>query len=268
MFGLRPPLCSSLLFLFLLPSDRQPTQDGPGPYCSFQCRDAVEQPLVDDLDDEVIYHRAFDAPHAQWSGNGTAGILAWAAEIPSLSPPLPPRPRSPDKSPSERSRLPKLLRSYRRSAPPALGVTLPTTIPHSPAYPIATPRQQSTFRSSLSLESLGKQSLLSALTDSSLTTPVSTLPLGVPWTKPSFFGTLATHVRSWVAPSPLVASSPVITCDHPHLSPTAGKQHGTQQPKFTLFTQRLLDGSDTAWRLQTTILVAEPRSEGRKPACT
>ncbi|KAG6868789.1 hypothetical protein C0993_010419 [Termitomyces sp. T159_Od127] len=235
-------------------------QDGPGPYCSFQCRDDAEQVLVDDLDDDAIYRRAFHAPHARWSGNGPAGIAAWAADIPPLT-------RSRSSSPERSRRLPKLLRSHRRPAPPALGVTLPTTVLPSPAYPISTPRPQSTFCSSLSLESLGKQSLLSVLTESSLATPTSTFPLGVPSTKPSFFGTLATHVRSWVAPSPLVASSPVVYRDHPHLSPIAAKQHETQ-PKLTLFAQRPFDGPDTVWKLQTTILVAEPRSRGRNPART
>ncbi|KAG6897108.1 hypothetical protein C0992_004040 [Termitomyces sp. T32_za158] len=241
--------------------------DSPGPYC-LQCQDAVEQFLLDDLDDEAIRHRAFDAPHAQWSGNGPAGIAAWAAEIHSLTPVSPPCSSYSSKSPPpDQSRLPKLLRSYRSPAPPALGVTHPITALPSPACPISTPRQQSTFCSSLSLESLGKQSLLSALTDSSLATPASALPLGVPWTKPSFFDTLATHVRSWVAPSSLVASSPAVSRDHPHLSLTAAKQHETQ-PKFTLLAQRFFDGPDTAWRFQTTILVAEPRTRGRSPART
>ncbi|KAG5340931.1 hypothetical protein C0989_012444 [Termitomyces sp. Mn162] len=225
--------------------------------------DSAERPLIDDLDDEVIYHRVFDAPHSQWTGNGAAGILAWASEIPpSLASP-PPRPRT-------ASSLPKLLRSNRCTAPPALGVTAPPSVIPSPTYPITTtPRQQSTFCSSLSLESLGKQSLLSALSESSLATPASTLPLGVPpTTKPSFFGTLATHVRSWVASSsPLVASSPVASPDLPHISSTVAKQH-EPQPKFVLLAQRHIDGPETAWRLQTTILVAEPRSRGRNPSRT
>ncbi|KAG6890296.1 hypothetical protein C0995_009502 [Termitomyces sp. Mi166 len=243
-----------------------PQHDGSGPYCSFECRDSVEQPLLDELDDEVIYHRVFDAPHSMWTGNGAAGIIAWASEIPPSSPPSPPRSPSVSKAPS--ARLPKLLRSHCRPAPPALSVTAPPTILPSSTDPIITPRQQSAFCSSLSLESLGKQSLLSALTESSLATPASTLPLGVPPTKPSFLDTLATHVRSWVTPSsPLVALSPVASRDCPSLSPTAAKPHGPR-PKFTLLAQRHLDGPETAWRLQTTILVAEPRSRGRNPSRT
>ncbi|KAG6819972.1 hypothetical protein H0H93_006875 [Arthromyces matolae] len=196
--------------------------DGEGPFCSDECRNTnpPSQYVVHNDEDHFEYR-------SHWSGNDPAGIHAWAADIPpgssswpssSCSSSPPSSSRSVSKTPSpkpSRTRLPKLLRSYHLPGPPALGFTAPTPMLPSPTNPITTARQSSTFSSSVSLESLGsKHSLLSAPTDSSLATPASTFPLGVPPPKPSFFGTLATHVRSWVAPSAMaIPSSPPLSGD-------------------------------------------------------
>ncbi|KAF8885032.1 hypothetical protein BD779DRAFT_748825 [Infundibulicybe gibba] len=156
--------------------------EGSGPYCSTACQSSSSST------DEFIHHPA-------WVGSkDPAGIIAWAAHIP----PGPPRTMNP-----------------------------PTHSPLSSPQSSSTPkdhRPRWQHIAALSIEtagSIGKTSLLSALTDSPIATPVSARPVPVPQPRPSVFTTLATHVRSWVSPSlpPLNSSRHINSPSWPRLTP-------------------------------------------------
>ncbi|KAG6855950.1 hypothetical protein H0H87_009116 [Tephrocybe sp. NHM501043] len=224
------------------PAPAHSAQDGPGVFCSPQCADSplpCRKPCsACSDDDDVIIH------HVRWTGNDTAGILAWAADIEPTSPALPAPPvppsASPSRTPSQALHIPKLMLLGRRPAPPALSVTAPSTVVPPPSKPLNTALTRTEVCSSLSLQSLGKNSIASAPTDSSLATPPN-LP-SFP-AKQSLLGSLATHVRSWVAPSPL---------DHDF--------HTKHLDHFTvLATSHHPPHSDSPWRISSTILVAQPR---------
>ncbi|KAG6812827.1 hypothetical protein H0H92_016096 [Tricholoma furcatifolium] len=192
--------------------------DGNAPFCSPHCQSNYQHD-----DDQVIYHHV---AHAR-----TADIIAWAAHIP---------PTTTDQS---QHRLPKLLRPHRRPAPPALSVSIPPFAAPSPSRPISThPHKYSACSSSISLASTSEHSLLSAPTESSLATPTSTLPLPIPSHKSSLLGAFASHVRSWVAPSP-VSSLLVSQAFDP---------------------QQI---SESNWKV-SAILVDPPRPRGRKTSRT
>ncbi|KAG6919539.1 hypothetical protein DXG01_005129 [Tephrocybe rancida] len=219
--------------------------DGPGVYCSLECSpDTYYKPSVfynnqeedddDDDDDEVIYHHVNDAPMARWIGNGSAGILAWAADVEPTSPSSPsspcvprsrsaftlavkhhsPRSKTPRPKPASASpvastfRVPKLMQLNRRTALPALSVTLPPHIVPAAARP--SPSPIFTLQQQYPASSTGSLSQASEPTDSSLATP----PLGA-----SLLGAL----RSWVAP----ASEPMVVDSvhhHDGLTPSAAKR--------------------------------------------
>ncbi|EAU90129.1 hypothetical protein CC1G_05667 [Coprinopsis cinerea okayama7 len=202
------------------------------PYCSWECRPRAgpsnlcsyphqelsydaelddEQSLNDD--DDAIYHTVNDVSHHY------SGIEAWAAAIPAGAPCEEPRPvpakrsrppsvrssRSSISSPTSVStvtyRPPELLKPH-RPVPPTLCMSTPRTVPSSPSLPIVTPQQQiaefSTAAYSGGTMSTGHTSI-----ESSLATPASTKALPFSDRKSSsMLDSIASHVRSWVAPSP------------------------------------------------------------------
>ncbi|GLB43448.1 hypothetical protein LshimejAT787_1303490 [Lyophyllum shimeji] len=268
--------------------------EGSGPYCSPDCQDKAgpsrcyDPPSEyysdnEEFDDEVIYHQVDDTQvHAQWTGNGAAGILAWAAEIPPASPPSAGSSRSCSRTPSRAtsiSRLPKLLRPHRRLAPPALCVSTPQPVVPPPTRPILT-QQYAAFcsRVSLDAESMGKTSIFSGATESSLATPASTLavPIASPRSKSSILGAITTHVRSWVAQtSPAIASPSSPTQPKNRISPATAMAN--EPHKFTIvahtqssfapdLSYSSLDDADLKWRFSTAGPPARerPRARGRK----
>jgi hypothetical protein len=216
--------------------------DGAAPYCSRECLSYddpsplnmfanFEEPLSESASSSSQEHTEFEqfeptpAPTTtSWvTIKGPAGIAAWAADIPLGAPagapasPIaitPTRIRSPlVRSPKSNSpasptlRPPVLLLPHHRPTPPTLCMSTPhTTLPY-PSLPVLTPQQHVTLAAlgpadSVS-PSMGKTSLLSARTESLVATPSSPLALALPSSaKPSVLGALATHVRSWVSPSP------------------------------------------------------------------
>ena len=221
----RPPL------VLTNPDAHPHLQEGIGPYCSSDCQ-ALAAPVYKGHDTDIIYHSIDVAPvHSRWSGKGPAGIRAWAADIEHGSmadlsrppSPRPPKPRSPRPS---TSRLPALMHRKQRPAPPALSIsTIRPSLP-SPSHPIRTPPQlrPAEFLNH-SQDSIGKASLASGATESTLATPASS-SLSVPVTphhqKSSVFAALATHVCSWVAPTPAALAS------------ASGNRKNTSKSKFTV----------------------------------
>lgn len=151
---------------------------------------------------------------SRWLGNDSAGIAAWAADIPPNAPPptvnvssLPEQVRSqPPQAPHRSYRAPpNLLNSSRRVAPPCLS-TLPTDSSHP--SPIVTPsRVSSAGQSALHRKNStpSKSSSKSAQTESPVSTPSSShqpsLPIFCPSRKSSVLGDMYINVRSWVSPS-------------------------------------------------------------------
>ncbi|RDB20817.1 hypothetical protein Hypma_011959 [Hypsizygus marmoreus] len=269
---------------------------GSGPYCSTDCQDRAgpstpnyspfcsysdKRSDDDSDDDEVIYHHVDDAMvHAHWRGNGAAGILAWAAEIPACTPSgsiYAHSSSSKTTSPSaSTSRLPKLLRPNQRPAPPALCVSTPRTTLPPPTRPIRTSPQRfygSSANRSADAESDGKTSLLSGATESSLATPASShvVPIIPSKDRPSVLGAIAGHVRSWVTPtSPLVASpssqthykqritAASVIQDEPHKFTIVAHTH--RSPAFYP-SESSFDDEVAAWKVSSTILVDAPRAK-------
>ncbi|EDR05530.1 uncharacterized protein LACBIDRAFT_294788 [Laccaria bicolor S238N-H82] len=173
-------------------------QEGNGPYCSFNCKHLAGP------DDEE---------------NNSAAIIAWASGIPLGPAGIPRGPPSPPPSPpvhssssstysfsSSACRPPQLLRPH-RPVPPTLCMTTPTTAaPPSSTIPIQTSHKPLTCPSILSLsefKSIGNVSVLSGATEASLATPASANPMPISASRnKSFIGSIASHVRSWVSPSP------------------------------------------------------------------
>jgi hypothetical protein len=215
-------------------------KQGSGPYCSPECKHRAP-------------HDYFHVPsHSNY-------ITAWAADIPSNSPTSLPNPSSSSFLP------PNLL----HPVPPTLSITTPRPPASPPSLPIST----STTTAALSispfddLDTFPQSSLLSAATDSSLATPASAHP--VPFSsfkhntgdRPSIFGTLATHVRSWVSPStPIPPSLP----RHRISAPTDSRNHNAlprpQSPHMNLTFSSPSPADDNApvWHLSSTILVDKP----------
>lgn len=213
-------------------------------------------------------------------GNGPAGIMAWAAEIPtstSSGARTPCSERSsisstPSKSLSSSSssafRPPKLLRSHHRPVPPTLCMTTPChTLPSPSSRPILTSQQHF---ASLSLAyssdaySTGKTTALSGATDSSLATPssdqcISVSSLKRPSKQPSILYTIATHVRSWVSVAPPPPASLPSFQSQQSVSECSDTQkftivaHTLPSPDFP-FSPR--EGSIApVWHLSSTIIV-------------
>lgn len=127
----------------------------------------------------------------RWTGNDSAGISAWAADIPYGPPAIPSSSSSPSHSVH---RPPQLLSRHPRIIPPSLckNTSTPRAIP-----PLSTPKP---LRLTVQPSDNGRTSLKSALTESSLATPASSHPIQ----QPLGLGDIYSHVRSWVTPSSLV----------------------------------------------------------------
>ncbi|KAH6916198.1 hypothetical protein BKA70DRAFT_1368430 [Coprinopsis sp. MPI-PUGE-AT-0042] len=204
--------------------------NGASPYCSSECRfragpsrlpsyEDIQAHISDDepsefdlaADDEII-DEAADDDHV-YTSHHYAGIEAWAAAIPAgASAHFPPPSRPPSakssRTPSIASfstrcsptsvstvvyRPPNLLKPH-RAVPATLCMSKASPKPSSPSLPIITPQQQLGGRTS---------------PESSLATPASSKALQFgERNRSSSSGVLkgiASHVRSWVAPSPLSA---------------------------------------------------------------
>ena len=200
MLDLRQTHCKYLFFhRFSLPV-LIVLQEGNGPYCSFNCKH-----LAGPDDDE----------------NNSAAIIAWASGIPLGPAGIPLGPHSPSPPPpapvhssssstysfsSSACRPPQLLRPH-RPVPPTLCMSTPATAaPSSPTVPIQTSHKPLTCPSILTLsefKSIGNLSFLSGATEPSIATPASANPMPISASRnKSFIGCIASHVRSWVSPSP------------------------------------------------------------------
>jgi len=202
-------------------------QEGTGPYCSAGCQsDEAPSPSVltpfhldspsefyhgGNEDNESIYHQFQAAPKSRWAGNDSAGIIAWATDIPSGAPAGAPSPDegifNPSPTPLPAFRPPKLLIPHQRPVPPTLCMSTPPPTRSYPSLPIVTPQQQMSSLSlghSYDIGSADKTSLLSGVTESFIATPSSAgpVPISPHHHQPSIFCALATHVRSWVSRSP------------------------------------------------------------------
>ena len=176
--------CSSLL------------QEAPYLYCSPDCRyhAASTSTLLDQDDDNFMFHPVHASSSCRWLGNDYAGISAWAAQVPYGLPA--------DLSTSSFShsvfRPPELLSCHPRITPPALCTdTLQATPPPAPLHN-SNPRHPT-----MQPPDVSRISLKSALTESSLATPASSHPMPISTIKPSLgLDGIYSHVRSWVTPSP------------------------------------------------------------------
>jgi len=183
--------------------------DGPSPYCSPQCG-PYDDPIDVDDDESVVSDIFFSDHASRWLGNGSAGIEAWAREIPA-GPPAGPAstqcsPSASEYSFSSNSYRPQLLTSSHRAVPPALCKPTPRPQPAPLSTPIVTPQpyQSANGMAQTNPDSIiSKISLKSALTESSIATPASTHPMPIS-RKPSLIGDMYNHVRSWVSPSPAI----------------------------------------------------------------
>jgi hypothetical protein len=175
--------CSSLL------------QEAPYLYCSPDCRyhAASTSTLLDQDDDNFMFHPVVDTSRCRWLDNDFAGISAWAAEVPYGLPA--------DLSTSYTTsfshslfRPPELLSFHPRITPPALCTDTLQATPPAPLHP-RHPTMQPPDVSRISLKS--------ALTESSLATPASSHPMPISTIKPSLgLDGIYSNVRSWVTPSP------------------------------------------------------------------
>lgn len=184
-------------------------------YCSRECR--ARDNLEDvDLDDDscveiipVLPVSQVDQEPAQYTGTDIDGILAWAAQIPHSAAPYSAPPieecdaslSASSWSPSASSsslRPPKLLLPHRKALPPSLCMSTPKPTIPQPSIPIHARRQSISDLVRDHPTILSRESMTSLVTDS-VATPTSGLAeQAIPG---SFFSHLATHVRSWVAPS-------------------------------------------------------------------
>ncbi|KDR67934.1 hypothetical protein GALMADRAFT_146678 [Galerina marginata CBS 339.88] len=214
--------------------------EGDSPYCSPDCHDRagpshyyysqsdhLSSSILDNDDDEddVIFHTIDDAAHTpqsyRWTGNDSAGISAWAADIPSGAPAGGISSPTDDSSSfyslsggTYRQPPPNLLKTQRRLVPPTLSVATPPSVLPPPSTPMVTPKRQMSSAAQPGNASTGHTSLRSAATESSLVaTPASSqpVPIAAASRRPSIIDDMYCHVRSWVSPSP----APVSTKPHP-----------------------------------------------------
>ncbi|KAF8801267.1 hypothetical protein BYT27DRAFT_7262078 [Phlegmacium glaucopus] len=185
--------------------------EAPNLYCSSDCRYLAASSSTfsdhlypDEDDDEIIIFHPVDAvtplldTTSRWTGNDSAGILAWAAEIP-YGPPA-------DDSFSSFTlqsvyQPPQLLPPHHQIVPPSLCTNTPKRAnppPSSPLLVTPKPRHISPDATIQPFDdpTTSRVSLKSALTDSSLATPASSHPT------PLNLCGIYSHVRSWVIPSP------------------------------------------------------------------
>jgi len=206
-------------------SNSPPFQNNSKPYCSPACQNRAgpsNEPYIydgipsedyssiigDEDDRDVIFHPIDSAEPttSRWLGSDSAGISAWAADIPSGAPP----PGDQDDSSSFysfsgstfRPSPPNLLKNPRRTVHPSLSMTTPPVAPHTPSTPMITPkRQQST--TSIAPSANASMGQTSAATESSLATPASSnpVPISCASRKPSVLDNMYIQVRSWASPS-------------------------------------------------------------------
>ncbi|TDL23654.1 hypothetical protein BD410DRAFT_802453 [Rickenella mellea] len=150
--------------------------EGKSPYCSDEClQQDVHFPSLDtefsslsDLDDDFDHRRLSTRRvlTSRWPGTDSAGILAWASQIPQSC-----KPESFHDS-TPKLRQPVFPVTRQRPVPPALSMS--TTHPaRTKSSPIATPQMSSAHAQSRSSDLEGSYtSLMSALTDS-VATPAS-----------------------------------------------------------------------------------------------
>ncbi|KAF8899651.1 hypothetical protein CPB84DRAFT_1780335 [Gymnopilus junonius] len=197
-------------------------------YCSSECRQRAspeasqsydhQTEQVDSLEDHIIFHTIDRAPSpSRWTGNDSAGISAWAAQVPSGAPAgaisSPTEEFSSFDSPLSGATYrqpppPFLLKPHRRLVPPSLSLASPP----SALPPLSTPMELSPKRhtslhslTQAAIASTGQTSLRTAATESSLVaTPASSQPVPIASAsrKPSVLDDMYSHVRSWVYPSP------------------------------------------------------------------
>ncbi|KIM44904.1 hypothetical protein M413DRAFT_9138 [Hebeloma cylindrosporum] len=230
--------------------------NGSSPYCSLACAGPWNEAHIysdedssvagDEDDDDVILHTIDPAEPttSRWLGSDSAGISAWAADIPSGAPP-PGDIHSPDDEESSffsfsrstyRPSPPNLLKTPRQIVPPSLSMTTPPAPPPTPSTPVVTPkRQQSTASIAPSADaSMGQTSLNSAATESSLATPASSnpVPISCASRRPSILDDMYIQVRSWVSPSP----APIPSTQQPQLPVTPmNLPKATPKPRSSQF---------------------------------
>ncbi|KAF8998599.1 hypothetical protein BDQ17DRAFT_1328809 [Cyathus striatus] len=285
--------------------------EGDSPYCSIQCQSRAgpsnypQQPYYveseymsseeEDDEDEVIYHSIHDAPSTS-DDDDDAGINAWRSAV---APGPPAGPPSTEDLPSLYSasasttsllssasrthRAPKLLRPT-RPIPPTLCMSKPQPAPVSSSRSITTPQQQmAALTHSAEAGSLGKHSVYSGVTESSLATPASvrSIPISAPSRKPSVLGTIASQVRSWVTPSPLVPPSPLQQQQLQRKLPLVSANRRVESPRFTLIAHahnssafRVASSSESSldiseddsepisWWIESNVLVHSPATKG------
>ena len=136
---------------------------------------------------------------SRWSGNDSAGISAWAADIP-YGPPA-------DSSVSSLTsnniyRPSKLISRHHRIVPPTLCTNTPQAIPPlpPPSSPLRTPKPKP-YHPNAQHSDTSRISLKSAVTESSLATPASSHSMLISTSPhPLSIGGIYSHVRSWVMP--------------------------------------------------------------------
>lgn len=161
------------------------------------------------------------------------------------------------------------MRPNQRPAPPALCLTKPHPPTVKPSRPILTPHQRIVGFSpcqSLDAGSMGKTSLLSGATESSLATPASSMAVPVSSKgKPTIMGA----IRSWVAPTPPLTASPS-SSPRIKVRPKQNEAHQFTIVAHARHSKALnigfsasssLDDSSPVWQLSSTIVVAPPREK-------
>jgi hypothetical protein len=159
----------------------------------------------------------------------------------------------------------------------------PQPAPVSSCRSITTPQQQmAALTHSADVGSLGKHSVYSLMTESSLATPASirSAPISAPPRKPSVLGTIASQVRSWVTPSPLALPSPYQQQQQRKL-PLVSANRRVDSQRFTLVahahnssafrvassSESSLDNSEDdseppSWWVESSVLVHSPAIKG------
>ena len=210
----------------------------------------------DEDDKSIIVHTVDDVSRrplpetpSRWTGNDSAGISAWAAEVP-YGPPA-----EQSRSPLHRVyRPPQLLSRNPRVVPPSLCKNTPRVIPPL-SSPLQTPKPS---HPTVHASTTSRRSLKSVLTESSLATPASSQLVPISTTKqPLDLRSIYSHVRSWVTPSSsLVQLKPATSPNKvksfkltPSVRPRPVK---VVSPPDT--PHGLLDDSPVHWKASATLL--------------
>lgn len=157
------------------------------------------------MDEKIIIFHSIDAvpsldSTSRWTGNNSAGILAWAAEIPYG----PPAELSISFTTHNVCQPPQLLPPHHQIVPPSLCTNTPQVTP-PPSSPLLTPKPH--HFSSVQPSDTSRVSLKSVLSESSLATPPSSHSPISTIQQPLNLGCIYSHVRSWVIPSPALTRS-------------------------------------------------------------